>query len=86
MYPAHAVKIPWLRRIVGEGEDCSLELESELGTTRIGGTTALSTFRVGNQDMPGLNLQQGGALYSWNGQSAYGMIERSSFSDLTTIV
>jgi prepilin-type processing-associated H-X9-DG protein len=86
MYPARVSQAPWLRRIVGHGDDVSLELMSELGRTRIAGLTALSTFRVGNPDIGGLNLQQGGALYSWDGQSAYGMIERSSHESLTTIV
>ncbi len=45
------VKIPWLRRIIGEGDDVSLELESDLGITKIQGVTALSTFRVGNPDI-----------------------------------
>ncbi len=85
IYRARAVKAPWLRRIVGEGDDVSLELESELGITRIAGVTALSTFRVGNPDIGGLNLQQGGARYTWDGQSAYGMIERSSHESLTAI-
>jgi hypothetical protein len=86
MLAARAVKVPWLRRIVGEGDDVSLELESELGISRIGGVSALSTFRVGNPDIGGLNLQQGGARYTWDGHSAYGMIERSSHESLTTIV
>jgi len=85
MYPARAVKIPWLRRIVGEGDDVSFELESDLGITRIQGTTALSTFRVGNPDIGNLNLHQGGARYTWDDQVAYGMIERSSHESLTTI-
>lgn len=85
MYPARAVKIPWLRRIVGEGDDVSLELESALGITRIQGVTALSTFRVGNPDLGGLSLHQGGVRYSWDGQTAYGMIERSAHESLTTI-
>jgi hypothetical protein len=85
MYSARAVKIPWLRRIVGEGDDASLELESELGITRIHGVTAPSTFRVGNPDIGGLNLQQGGVKYTWDGQAAYGMIERSSHESLTSI-
>lgn len=84
MYPARAVKIPWLRRIIGEGDDVSLELESDLGITRIKGVTALSTFRVGNPDIGGLNLHQGGVRYSWDGQTAYGMIERSAHESLTT--
>jgi hypothetical protein len=85
MIKARAVKIPWLRRIVAAGDDVSLELESELGRTRIEASTALSTFRVGNPDIGGLNLQQSGALYRWDGQTAYGMIERSSHESLTTI-
>ena len=85
MYPAKAVKIPWLRRIIGEGDDCSLELQSELGITRISAVSALSTFRVGNPDIGGLNLHQGGVKYTWGRQTAYGMIERSSHESLTTI-
>jgi hypothetical protein len=85
MYPAVATRIPWLRRIIGQGDDASLELESELGITRIDGVTALSTFRIGNPDMGGIDLQQGGVRYTWDGQSAYGMIERSAHESLTTI-
>jgi len=85
MFKAKAVKTPWLRRISPAGDDVSLELESELGRTRIEGTTTLATFRVGNPDIGGLNLQQSGALYRWGDASAYGMIERSSHESLTTI-
>ena len=85
MYRARAVKIPWLRRIVGQGDDASLALESELGVIRIDGVTTPSTFRVGNPDIGGLNLQQGGVKYSWDGQNTYGMIERSSPAGVTTI-
>jgi hypothetical protein len=85
LIPARVVKAPFLRRIVFAGDDVSVELESELGLTRIAGVTALSTFRVGNPDIGGLNLQQGGAQFTWDGQSAYGMVERSSHESLTTI-
>jgi prepilin-type processing-associated H-X9-DG protein len=85
MIPARILKAPFLRRIVDRGDDVSVELQSELGTTRIKGVTALSTFRIGNPDIGGLNLQQGGALFTWDGQSAYGMVERSSHESLTTI-
>jgi prepilin-type processing-associated H-X9-DG protein len=85
MFKAKAVKAPWLRRIVPAGDDVSVELESELGRTRIEGTTTLATFRVGNPDIGGLNLQQSGVLYRWGEASAYGMIERSSHESLTTI-
>ncbi len=85
MYPARATRIPWLRRIVAAGDDVSLELESDLGVTRIEGVSTLSTFRVGNPDIGGLNLNQGGARYCWGDQQALGMIERSSHESLTTI-
>jgi hypothetical protein len=84
-YPARVTKAPLLRRIVARGDDVSVELESALGTTHIKGVTALSTFRIGNPDIGGLNLQQGGALYTWDDQRAYGMVERSSHESLTTI-
>jgi hypothetical protein len=85
MIKAKAVNPRWLRRIVPAGDDVSVELESALGRTRIEGKTTLSTFRVGNPDIGGLNLQQSGVLYRWDGQTAYGMIERSSHESLTTI-
>jgi hypothetical protein len=86
MYAARATRIPWLRDIVAEGDDISLELESALGTTRISGLSTLSTFRIGNPDIGGLNLNQGGGRYRWDDQEAMGMIERSSHESLTRIV
>lgn len=80
MYPARAVKMPWLRRLVEEGDDATVELESELGITRIEGKTTLSTFRIHNAEMAEgrFNLQQTGTRYNWDGQTAFGMMERSS--------
>jgi hypothetical protein len=80
-YKAKATKIPWLERLMVRGDDVSLELESELGTTRIEGSSTLNTFRHGIAEMPGFTLQQGGAKYTWDGQTAYGMLERSSWED-----
>lgn len=77
MYHARAMNPPWLGRIE-LGDDVSVELQSELGVTRIAGTAALSTYRIANRDIWGLNLHQSGARYSWDGQTAYGMIERSA--------
>jgi hypothetical protein len=85
LIPARIVSPPFLRRIVFAGDDVSVELESALGRTRISGVTALSTFRIGNPDIGGLNLQQGGGRFTWDGQSAYGMVERSSHESLTTL-
>lgn len=82
---AKARKIPWLRNIRFEGDVVSVELESAVGTVRIGGATQLSTFRIGNPDIGGLNLHQGSAWYEWDGQRAMGMIERSAHESLTSI-
>ncbi len=83
MYPARATRVPWISQVLAEGDNVSLELESELGIHRISGSTCMSTFRVNNPDMaalgaPGFTLQQGGARYEWDGMSAFGMIERSA--------
>jgi hypothetical protein len=85
LYPARILQAPFLRRIVPAGDELLLELESELGKTVIEGTTALNTFRIGNPDIGGLNLQQGGALFRWGRQQAYGMVERSTHESLTSI-
>lgn len=82
---ARILEAPFLRRIVSRGDDVSVVLESEFGITRIAGVTALSTFRIGNPDIGGLNLQQSGAVFTWDGQRAYGMVERSSHESLTMI-
>ena len=85
-HKARATKIPWLRNIMPEGDDVSLELESDLGLTRIEGSTLLSSFHIANPGMKGMHNQQGSVRYSWNGQEAMGMIERSSPAELCTIV
>jgi hypothetical protein len=86
MYRARATKVPFLRRIMPHGDDVSFELESELGITRIEGVTTLATFHMGNPGTRGMNNNQGGARYSWDGQTTYGMIERSSPMELCTVV
>ncbi len=86
MIPARVLAAPLLSRIVACDDDVSVVLESELGITRIAGKTLLNTFRVNNPDIGGLNLQQGGALFSWDGQQAYGMVERSRHESFTTII
>jgi len=85
MYRARATKIPFLRNIMPHGDDVSLELESELGITRIEGVTTLATFHMGNPGVNGMNNQQGGVRYGWDGMTAYGMIERSSPAELCTV-
>jgi prepilin-type processing-associated H-X9-DG protein len=80
LYPAKATKIPWLGKLLERGDDVSFDLEYERGTARIEGVTELSTFQVSRDHLWGLKLQQSGARYTWDGTSAYGMIERSSFT------
>ncbi len=82
---AKARNIPWLRNIQYEGDPCPVELETAVGNFRINGTTRLSTFRVGNPDIGGLDLSQGSVAYEWDGQRAMGMMERSSHESLTRI-
>jgi hypothetical protein len=78
MFPARATRIPWLTRVMERGDDVSFELESELGTTRIEGSTELTTVHVSKDHLRGLALSQSGARYHWDGMTAYGMVERSS--------
>jgi hypothetical protein len=85
LYPAKIIRTSFLRRLVSAGDELLLELESALGRTVIEGTTALNTFRVGNPDIGGLNLHQGGALFRWGNQKAYGMVERSTHESQTSI-
>ena len=56
------------------------------GQVRIGGETLLSTFHIGNPGVNGMNNQQGTVRYTLDGMTTYGMIERSSPSDLCQLV
>jgi prepilin-type processing-associated H-X9-DG protein len=86
LIPARVVGPPWLRRLEPKGQDVSVTLETDSGTTTIHGETLLSTFHVMNPQMgadvsTGFNLQQAVARYTWDGETANGMIERSTSSD-----
>ncbi len=78
MHHGKVVKVPWLDKIIERGEDVSVEIQTDLGLTRIDGRTHISTFRISNPDIWGLNLHQAGARYTWGEQSTFGMIERST--------
>jgi hypothetical protein len=79
-YAAQATRVPWLSGLVPAGQDNSLELEYALGTARIEGVGCLNTFKVGVEGpLAGFALNQGGTRYTWDGQTAYGMIERSTW-------
>jgi len=90
MQPATVLEAPWLTRFQAEGGPVPLVLETEQGIERVGAVTTTSTaiagtpnlakvaaMSAGNTAVRSLFFHQGGARYTWNGESAYGMIERS---------
>ena len=78
LIPARVVQAPWLGELRPKGQDVTVVLESERGTTTIHGETLLSTFMVMPPEVGGgLHLQQAIARYTWDDESAVGMIERS---------
>jgi hypothetical protein len=89
LIPARAVQAPWLTRLQPPGEDVSLVLETSDGVVEIAGETVFSTHDVHHdddmysmhalkQEMPSFPaLQQAGVRYKWDGEEAYGMLERS---------
>ena len=85
LHRARARSIPFLRNLMPEGDDVSVELESELGITRIRGLTCLGTFHIGNPGVNSMNNHQGGVRYTWDQMESLGMIERSSPAGLTKI-
>ena len=80
LIPARVVQAPWLRTLTPSGEDVSCVLETEDGrSVTIEGETAVSTFMVMPPDVGGgLQLQQAIARYTLDGESANGMLERST--------
>jgi len=79
LVPARVVQAPWLESLVPKGEDASCVLETEDGrTVAISGETAMSTFMIMPPEVGGgFQLQQAIARYTWDGESANGMLERS---------
>src|SRR5207237_623336 len=80
LIPARVVQAPWLRKLQACGQDVSVVLESELGTTTIEGETVISTFTVPSgtvrphlPDFP--VLQAASVRYRWEGEETYGMME-----------
>ncbi len=81
LIPARVVEAPWLRRLQPKGEDVSVVLETDRGTTTIQGETILSTFHEMSPHVPDFWLQQCIARYTWDGETANGMLERSNPGD-----
>jgi hypothetical protein len=90
LIPARVIRAPWLTRLQALGEDVSLVLETASETVAIEGQTVVSAHDVHHdddmysmkalkQEMPSFPaLQQAGVRYRWDGEEAYGMLERSS--------
>jgi hypothetical protein len=80
LIPAWVVDAPWLRRTMAGGEDVSVVLETASGTTRIAAESVMSNFTVmgGVGSNPAYPvLQQAITRYTWDGETANGMMERS---------
>lgn len=79
LVPARVVEAPWLDRLLPNGEKVACVLESEQGTVRIEGETALSAFIVMPPEIGGgLQLCQSIVRYTWDGEPGHGMMERST--------
>jgi hypothetical protein len=83
LVPARPVEVSWMRSMEPDaGEDVSLVLESELGRHEITGHVAYSRYIPFGEEFETegfwpLHWQQGGVRYAWDGEEAYGNIERS---------
>lgn len=89
---AKVVEAPWMTRFVPNGGPVDIVLETEAGRRlKITGTTHVSAFMLVGAPMFGdwtfdgtgvkLPFHQGGARYEWDGETTYGMIERSLPAD-----
>jgi hypothetical protein len=79
--PALVEDTPWLVDTRPTGEDVSFTLRTPNGDVRITGDTFVSMFRPPRPIGDGTTfplLQSGIAKYQWDGEVAYGMIERSA--------
>ena len=81
LIPARVVEAPWLKRLRPRGSDVSVVMETAAGTTTIEAETVMSTFMVMGGVGPGTEgypvLEQAVTRFSWNGEVANGMLERS---------
>ncbi len=89
MIPARIEEVSWMKRMIPSGEDVSLVLESDLGRHEIRAETVYSVFIPEGEPFPTegswpLHWQQSGVRYTWDGEEAYGMMERSSSPDKVT--
>jgi hypothetical protein len=83
LVPARVVEAPWLEKVEPKGQNATVVLETMRGTERIEGETVLSTCHVMGPPMipQRFSLQQAIARYTWDGETANGMLERSVVAD-----
>lgn len=80
--PARVVQAPWMTRLVENGDDASLVLESDEGTVHIQGEILSSLFDHHHFEMADSSvLHQGTARYIWDGEETIGLIERCTLKD-----
>jgi hypothetical protein len=77
LQPARVVAAPWLGDLHAHGERVPVVLETPNGETTIHGETLLSTFMILGP-LEGFKLHQAIARYTWDGEQANGMLERST--------
>lgn len=84
LIPARVTQAPWLNRLQHNGEDVSCVIESDIGTFNIAARTAFSmpTLPPANLGFP--PLLQSIVRYEWDGEVAYGMMERSNLPERVT--
>jgi hypothetical protein len=79
---ARVVQAPWMRRLVENGDDASLVLDSAEGRVRIEGRVLSSVFDHHHFEMADTSiLHQGTARYVWDGEETIGLIERCTLRD-----
>ena len=86
LIPARVAKAPWLNRFQFSGEDVSLVMETHDGRQfAIGGTSFGGMPTIGKTDSVMPPLFQSISRYSWDGEEAYGMMERSNLREKVTL-
>ncbi len=79
---ARITRAPWMTRLVENGDDASLTLETEVGEIRIEGRLLSSLFDHHDFEMADTSiLHQGTARYVWDGEEAIGLIERCTLRE-----
>lgn len=78
LIPARVVSAPWLTSLAFDGEDVSTVIESDIGTFRIEAQTVMSMPTISQSGLNFPPLLQSIVRYRWDGEEAYGMMERSN--------